>query len=227
MAGKSNTVADALSRNAVISALLPGIDYATLAEAQRADDEIPLYKTAISGLVLEDIPFNSHGETILCDISTGQPRPVVPTTWRRRVFDTMHNLAHPSVRTTQKIISSKFVWHGLRKQVGHWARTCVPCQTAKIHHHTKAPLDTFKVPHRRFDHIHIDIVGPLPPSHNNTHLLTIVDRFTRWPEAVPLPDTSTMTCARTFSAHWISRFGVPSYFSSDRGPNSHHIFGRR
>lgn len=154
---------------------------------------------------------------LLCDVSTGHPRPIVPAAWRRHVFDTVHGLAHPSVRATQTLIASKFVWHGLRKQVAHWARTCVPCQTSKIHHHTKAPLATFKVPHRRFDHVHVDIVGPLPPSRGYTHLFTVVDRFTRWPEAIPLSDTSTQTCARVLISHWIARFGLPSHLSSDRG----------
>ena len=44
----------------------------------------------------------------------------------------------------------------------------------------------------------------------NTHLLTIVDRFTRWPEAIPLNDTSTGSCARAWITNWISRFGLPS-----------------
>ena len=75
----------------------------------------------------------------------------------------------------------------------------------------------FSVPQCRFDHIHIDIVGPLPPSQGHTHLLTIVDRFTRWPEAIPLKGTDTETCARALVLHWITRFGMPLDLTSDRG----------
>ena len=50
-----------------------------------------------------------------------------------------------------------------------------------------------------------------------TYLLTIVDRFTRWPEAIPLSDISALTCARAFLYHWVSRYGVPSILTSDRG----------
>ena len=154
-----------------------------------------------------------------CDVSTGRPRPIVPNAWRRHIFETIHGLSHPGIQATQKLLCTKFVWHGLRRQVVHWVRTCIPCQTAKVQRHTKAPLATFYVPHRRFDHMHIDIVGPLPPSREgHTHLLTMVDRFTRWPEAIPLTDTSTITCARAFILHWIARFGLPAHLSSDRGP---------
>ena len=41
----------------------------------------------------------------------------------------------------------------------------------------------------------IDIIGPLPPSQGNRYLLTMVDRFSRWPEVVPMKDAITNSCA--------------------------------
>jgi hypothetical protein len=32
----------------------------------------------------------------------------------------------------------------------------------------------------------VDLVGPLPASKGFTHLFTIMDRTSRWPEAIPL-----------------------------------------
>jgi cleavage and polyadenylation specificity factor subunit 1 len=218
IAGKDNCVADALSRatiNAVTAEV--DIDYTAMAAAQAKDPEITAFRTAITGLQIEDVPFGPAGKTLVCDMSTGNARPIVPYTWRRRVFEAVHNLSHPSVRTTRRLAASKFVWHGLHKEVGAWAKSCVSCQTAKVQRHVKAPLDTFKVPKQRFGHINIDIVGPLPQSQGFTYLLTIVDRFTRWPEAIPLTDISTTTCARALVRNWVARFGIPAEMSSDRG----------
>jgi len=218
VSGKDNCVADALSRNPISTVTTHlGIDYSAMAQAQREDEEIPAYRTAVTSLVLEDVRFGPTGDTLLCDVSTGEPRPIVPTTWRRKVFEAIHNLSHPSVRATCTLISRKFMWHGIKKQVSIWAKNCLACQSAKVHHHTKAPLSPFKVPERRFDHINVDLVGPLPPSQGYTYLFTIVDRFTRWPEAIPLSDISAKTCAHALVSHWVSRFGIPSEISSDRG----------
>ena len=102
----------------------------------------------------------------------------------------------------------RFVWHGIGKQVSEWARTCVHCQKAKIQFHTRAPLQEFDVPSRRFDHLHVELVGPLPASQGFQYLFTIVDRYTRWPEAIPLLDISAISCARALLSQWISRFGL-------------------
>ncbi|RUS71885.1 hypothetical protein EGW08_020359 [Elysia chlorotica] len=72
--------------------------------------------------------------------------------------------------------------------------------------------------HRRFGDIHVDLVGPLPSSEGCSYLFTIVDRFTRWPEAVPIHNAETITCARALLRNWISRFGVPDTITSDQGP---------
>ncbi|GBM98456.1 Gag-Pol polyprotein [Araneus ventricosus] len=83
--------------------------------------------------------------------------------------------------------------------------------------HTVSPLGTYPVPRHRFDHVHIDLVGPLPPSRGYTYALTCVDRFSRWPEAIPLKDIKAETVALEFYAKWIARFGIPERLTSDQG----------
>ena len=63
----------------------------------------------------------------------------------------------------------------------------------------------------------MDLGGPLPPSNGFTHLLTVIDRFSRWPEAIPLSDTASTSCAQALIFLWIARFGIPLDIPSDRG----------
>lgn len=216
--GDENTVADALSRaESTLSNVNLGIDYNSMAQDQKEDADVQAARTGMSSLQAQEVPFGPQGVTLLCDLSTGHPRPIVPIPWRRPVFDLVHNLSHPSIRTTTKLIAKKFVWKNMKKEVTSWAKQCVPCQSSKIQTHVKAPLEKISIPPRRFDHIHVDLVGPLPPSQGFTHLFTIVDRFSRWPEAVPLSDTTAASCAQALVTHWIARFGVPTDMTSDRG----------
>ena len=220
--GKANLAADALSRNAplqpTVSAVapLPAVDFDLLAQAQRDDPETPAARTAITGLQWQDCPLDS-GLTLLCDVSTGRPRPFVPPSWRRHVFEAVHNLAHPGIRATGKLLAERFIWHGLHKDSAAMARSCLACQRAKVHRHTSAPLQPFLPPGKRFEHIHVDIVGPLPHSAGCQYIFTMIDRFTRWVEAVPMRDATATSCAQVLLNHWVARFGIPLHLTSDRG----------
>ncbi len=73
-------------------------------------------------------------------------------------------------------------------------------------------------PTQRFSHLHVDLVGSLPISAScHTHLLTVLDRSTRWAEAIPLLSTLAESCAAALIGGWIARFGVPEQITSDRG----------
>ena len=214
-AGLENQVADALSRPTVSAVLSPDINYEDLARDQAASDEIRAYRTAVTGLALEDIPF---GQTmVLCDTSMGRARPVVPAEWTRRVFDAIHGLSHAGNRPTLRAISKRFVWHSMKSDIREWCRTCHACQASKVHRHVHAPLQPRPPPERRFGSLHVDIVGPLPESESMRYLFTIIDRYTRWPEAIPMADITTESCIRAFIRHWIARFGIPGDLTSDRG----------
>jgi transposase InsO family protein len=62
------------------------------------------------------------------------------------------------------------------------------------------------------------LVGPLPTSKEGfSYILTVVDRTTRWFEAIPLHSITAAAVAESFVAAWVARFGVPATITSDRG----------
>ena len=159
-------------------------DFNRLAQEQTLfADEMRSYQNITTGLRLQNIQFGSC--TLLCDISTGVQRPILLKSWTRPVFEQIHGLSHSGQRPTQKAISQRFVWHNMKRDIRKWCQECHSCQASKIHRHTKAPLVQHSAPVGRFSSLHVDLVGPIPSSQGMSYLFTIIDRFTRWPEAIP------------------------------------------
>ena len=220
--GRANAAADALSRPpaptitavATLPPPSPLVDFEALASAQSSCPSVAKLLTSGSLLVK---PFTVGAAQVLCDVSTGTTRPLVPASFTRRVFDAVHNLAHVGTRATRRLVRRSFVWHNMNKDVGDWCRRCVACQRGKVTRHASAPLCSVPVPALPLSSINIDLVGPLPLSRGCRYLLTVIDRTTRWPEAIPVADMSAQTCAAAFVSGWVSRHGVPAILTSDRG----------
>ena len=201
-----------------LAAVVPSVQIFDL--QKMADDQSSCPETiALCGNPRMDIRVTVlQNVSILCDWSTGRPRPLVPQGHRNLVFKKFHNLAHCSIRSTRSLISGRYVWYKMNNEIVEFCKSCQTCARSKVQTHARAPVEPIPVPLRRFDHLHVDLVGPLPPSSEGwTHLFTMVDRTTRWCEIVPLSDTSTVNCANALFSGWISRFGVPSSITSDRG----------
>ena len=106
----------------------------------------------------------------------------------------------------------------MNSDVASWIRDCQDCNRGKVLAQPAAPIQPMDVPAKRFNHIHLDLVGPLPvAAGGETYILTMVDRTTRWLEAAALRSMEATVCADAFVAAWITRYGVPATITTDRG----------
>ena len=169
-----------------------GFDFNSLPALQSA---CPSVQSMISNPSLSVVSVPFLRSFVLCDVSSGSPRPLVPSTINHQLFLALHGLSHPGVCASWRLFSSKFVWPGLAKDVDLWKRSCLRCQQSKIRSHMKSPVPRIPVPGRGFSHVHLDLVGPLPSCQGFSYLLTMIDRTSKWPEAVHLSSITSEACA--------------------------------
>ncbi|KAF8785983.1 Retrovirus-related Pol polyprotein like [Argiope bruennichi] len=84
---------------------------------------------------------------------------------------------------------------------------------------TKGHLQRYNVG-APFERIALDILGSFPvTTKGNNYALVLMGYFTKWPEAIPIPDQEASTVAGELVRRWISCYDVPMILHSDQGTN--------
>lgn len=97
------------------------------------------------------------------------------------------------------------------------------CQRSKISSHNQLQPQKITVHDNRFDHVHIDLVGPLLTAQGFKYCLNMIERFSRWPETIPLVEVSADTVAKAFFAVWVALYGAPKVISADEAGSSREL----
>ena len=148
---------------------------------------------------------------------------IVPRALKEVVLSGCHDeitAGHFSSRKTLSRIRQNYFWKNMSQDCSLYVHSCVNCSTQKKANLTaRAPLINYQAGNP-LDRVHIDILGPFPISRSgNRYVLMLIDQFTRWLEAYPLPDQTAEQVARVVVDQFIARFGSPLYIHSDQGRN--------
>ena len=132
----------------------------------------------------------------------------------QELHDLHENLCHPGITRLTHFVRSKnlsFTQEQV-KQVTHCCKSCAYWKPRFIRSE-EGPLVKAIIP---FQRLSVDFKGPLPTSKNgNTHILTIIDEYSRFPFAYPCKDMTSKTVTQCFN-HLFSIFGMPNMVHTDR-----------
>ncbi|CAM1292350.1 Uncharacterised protein r2_g155 [Pycnogonum litorale] len=112
--GSDNVVADCLSRS-VNSVRVDCYDLLAIAEAQQSDEQIRDFTCKLSSYPLNDLSY----------VSSPVPRPYVPSSMRREICAELHNICHPGVGPTLKLVKSRYFWPDMDREIRTWTKACV------------------------------------------------------------------------------------------------------
>ncbi|GFY28765.1 retrovirus-related Pol polyprotein from transposon 412 [Trichonephila clavipes] len=117
---------------------------------------------------------------------------ILPKTRISTVLKELHGSptgGHFGVMKTLQKVRERFYCKNVRSDVEKCSRTCDPCAASKSPRKcTRERLQLYNVG-APFERIAFDILGPLPRSSDgNNNILVVMDYFTKWPKAYPIPE---------------------------------------
>ena len=106
-------------------------------------------------------------------------------------------------------------WVGMLRDIDQYCHECSVCQTSKLPLPSKAPLMSIPVG-RPWKMVAINILEVPRSYHNNRYLLVVQDYFTKWANAIPLPDQTAMRITNAL-VKVFACYGLPDIIHSDQG----------
>jgi len=117
-----------------------------------------------------------------------------------------------------KLKQSPYVWKNSATELKLFITACNSCARSKhTNRKNRSPMGSNPVG-ETMERIGIDITGPFPISNQgNRFILIVMDYWTKWVEAYPIPDHSAETVAKELVYKFFSRWGLPKSLHSDQG----------
>ena len=99
---------------------------------------------------------------------------------------------HSGEEKTIELLARNFYWEKLANWINDYVRSCDVCQHNKSPRHTKyGLLQPLEVPFAAWTSISVDFITQLPKSQGKTHVMVVVDRFTKMSHFIGLETNAT------------------------------------
>ena len=145
----------------------------------------------------------------------------IPQSLRAEITKGCHNqYCHHGADRTYAVLKARFFFNQAYKFVRGYVQNCEICQKAKREiHYKKHMLHPIPV-NDLFSRFHIDILTlDCPDSQNRTHVLTVIEALSRYPEVFLLKTMTATEIAEILFKEVFTRYGAPCSILSDAGSN--------
>jgi len=145
---------------------------------------------------------------------------ILPKVLREQFLELTHVGAagHLGFKKSAAAVQARAYWPTWSSDLTLYLKRCKQC--SQYHRGTLQRHAEMQIPQvgEPWERVSVDITGPHPrSSRQNQYILTLVDHFSKWAEAIPLPNHTAPTVARALVTHVFSRFGTPLQLLTDRG----------
>lgn len=169
---------------------------------------------------VSSIFIDKEGILKISNVINGKKLPVAiaPASIRQQIIWDCHSMAHSGTTRTLARLRLNWFWPSMTQDVSRVVQSCEICQAAK---HGNRPHTTGKrrlYAGRPWQILAVDLVGPMPTSNNGNHwILVMTDHFTRWSDAIGIPDATAPVVAEALDKRIFCYHGLPEQIHTDQG----------
>ena len=202
----------------IISQLLEALSKVTPSRPRSQHPTVRRYAKLWSQLRLVD--------GIVCRTYTPGPAmevvtvPILPKSLIQQALLRVHDVAsagHQGRAKTLEKLRQQAYWVNMASDVQTHCQECVKCQQTKPTLPTKVPLTSMPIG-SPWQMVAVDVLEVPLSVNNNKYLLVIQDYFTKWADAIPMPDQKAQRITKEL-VKVFATFGLPQILHSDQGRN--------
>ena len=235
--GSANAAPDALSRNPVDSITADQTTAHNLRKFQQTDPQIKaLFNFLRYGKLPSDAKLQkfvaTYGHISLLKDNIVFTKVKVnsqltslafaPTPWRLPLITEAHAgrfSGHRGIHKTISMLLLKYFWPGMTSQTTEFIKKCPVCLKVNRPNFAtlKQPLTPLPISTKPNHRVHLDLVGPLKSTSENSWILCCTDSFTKFSTTTAIKNKEAKTVAQAFLKDWLFKFGPPESLLTDGG----------
>ena len=239
ISGKSNQVADALSRKVCTTQRNFHISREDVKNSQKNDPTIKRIFQAKQAHGAPNRELNGFeatalkriwGQIRICDgilvreqhdetLGSTKNVPIIGKQLRKEILGQFHDSTvggHFGIDKTFERCQNECYWPRMYSYVRKYCNSCTKCQEIKLHS-ARPPLQPITVG-KPWSLVGVDVLEVPTSRQGNKYLIVYQDYFSKWPEVYATKDQSASTVVKTLM-DLVSRFGPPEQLHSDQGTN--------
>jgi len=145
---------------------------------------------------------------------------LIPVSKRHEVLHLAHtgmSGGHYGIKKTALQVQRRAYWKTWRQDSARFVKRCSQCATYRRGLPPRLGYLQDMQVGSPMERAGIDLTGPWPKSGNKIYILTFIDHFTKWADAVPIANKEAETVARALVTQIFSKIGVVLQLLSDCG----------